>query len=137
MAAPRARLTTRQARRVGLELGGLLLVVAGVLLRRGTRPALALAAGALGAALCALAAFRPAALQPLASRWMGQAARISRVTSPIVFAVIYLLVFTPMAWLRRTVGHSPIARDPAAETYWHRRDTPPDDAVRQGMEHQF
>jgi hypothetical protein len=129
-------LTTRLARRVGLELGGFLILGAGLLAYRGGRAA-PTAMGALGVVLALTALGRPALLVPFARRWMGLASRISRVTSPLVLGVIYLAVFTPMAWMRRSFGRSPIARDPSAATYWRRREPLPPDAVRRGMERQF
>jgi hypothetical protein len=130
-------LTPNKARRVGLELGGLLLVAAGLLGWRGGRVAAATAAALLGLALCSTALARPTLLVPFARRWMGLASVISRVTSPIVLGAIYLVLITPMAWMRRSFGHSPIARDRAATTYWRRREPLSPDAARRGMERQF
>ena len=129
-------MTSRQARRVGLELGGFLLLAAALLVHRGERFAAA-AVAALGAALWVAALERPALLVPFARRWMGLASRLSRITSPLVLGVIYLAVFTPMAWMRRRFGQSPIARDPSATTYWRRREPLPPEDARRAMERQF
>jgi hypothetical protein len=46
---------------------------------------------------------------------------ISKVTTPIVMAVMYLLVLTPIGLLRRTFGGNPIVHSPHDESYWRPR----------------
>jgi hypothetical protein len=87
--------------------------------------------------LLALAVARPVLLAPAARRWMAFAALISRFTTPIVLTIVYLVVLTPAAWVRRTFGRSPIARDPRATTYWVRRDLRSPQARRASMERRF
>jgi hypothetical protein len=129
-------LTARQARRVGVELG-VLLVAGGVvwILRRGQVGACALAA--LGVLLVALAVARPAMLVPFASRWMRMASLFSRIMQPVVLTVLYLAVITPMALLRRTLGRSPIARDRGAPSYWRRREPSTPELARRSMERPY
>jgi hypothetical protein len=126
-----------RARRFGIEIGGLLLVVALLLFRRGVHPRSASFAAVVGAVLIAVALGRPALLAPLARRWMALATAISRITTPIVLGVVYLAVLTPMGWLRRTVGRSPIARDDGSPTYWIRREQRPPESMRSDMDHQY
>ena len=46
---------------------------------------------------------------------------ISKVTTPIVMGVMYLVVLTPVGLLRRTFGGNPMVHEPAAGTYWSSR----------------
>jgi hypothetical protein len=130
-------LTPARARRFGIEIGGLLLVVALLLFRRGAYPRSVWWFAALGAGVIAVALARPLLLAPLARRWMALATAISRITTPIVLGVVYLAVLTPMGWLRRTVGRTPIARDVESPTYWIRRAPRSPDTVRTDMDHQY
>ena len=131
------RLTPSRARRFGLEIGGLLLVVALLLFRRGVHPRSASWSAVLGAGLIAVAIARPALLAPFARWWMALATAISRITTPIVLGVVYLALLTPIGWLRRTVGRSPIARDADSPTYWIRREQRSPESMRSGMDHQY
>lgn len=124
-------------RRFGLELGIAALTASAVLARRGSYPAGALATGIVGAALMLLALVRPAVLASSARRWSQFAARISHLATPVLLAIIYLGVLTPVAWLRRTMGRSPTRRDPSAATYWVARERLAEDASRSRLERQF
>lgn len=133
----RPRLTAPAARRIGLELGGVLLAVAAISIYRGANVERAATALVLGLLLFGVAIARPALLVPLAQRWMGMSSAIARVTSPLFLGAIYLVIFTPMAWVRRTFGRTPIARDASASTYWVRRARLAPDRARRTMERQF
>jgi hypothetical protein len=137
MAAHSSRLTRAQTRRFGGEIGVLVLVIDVLLARRGAPAAAVGSVAALGAAALAISFVRPEFLGPLADRWMQVAARISRVTTPVLLTVVYLVVLTPMAWLRRTVGQSPIVRSPDRPTYWVRRPARTPAEARASMERQF
>ena len=61
---------------------------------------------------------------------------------PVVTGLLYFLVVTPIGWLRRTIGRSPLDRDRAAASFWetpHVDDPPaardattsPTDAMRE------
>ena len=66
---------------------------------------------------------------------LGEA--ISHVTSPLIFGILYYVVFTPAGVLRRTMGASPLARSRDARTFWMPRSSPTAEEARQGMEHLF
>jgi hypothetical protein len=104
--------------------------------RRG-RTIAVVAAIVIGVSLLALAASRARLLVPIASRWMMLGSAISRVTTPVILTIIYLVVFTPMAWFRRTFGRSPIAREGSRATYWVRRPDRTPDEIRHSMKRQF
>ena len=93
---------------------------------------LALAAVAVLAALIV-----PSRLGPVQRGWTALGVALSRVTSPAFYTLLYLVVLTPTAWLRRTFGRSPLARDAAADSYWVTRPPSSPDAARRAMERQF
>jgi hypothetical protein len=68
---------------------------------------------------------------------MGLGHTIGRVTSPIVMGAIYYIALSPIAYLRRTFGTSPLARNPDATSYWIPRAPKPHDERRQALERQF
>jgi hypothetical protein len=83
------------------RLGAVLLVVGGILI-----------AGAL---------LVPGSLGPVYRGWMRLALAISKVTTPLIMGIIYLLVITPTGLLLRLFGHRPLTRDRSATSYWMRR----------------
>ena len=52
-------------------------------------------------------------LGPVERAWMGLAHAISKVTTPIVMGVMYLLVLTPVGLLRRRFGGNPLVHAPS------------------------
>ena len=130
-------LIDRRARRVGLELGSAFVVMAVlVFLRKGPLAVTVLAAAA-GVILLVLVVARSPLIVPITRRWMALGAAISRVTSPIFLTIVYLVVFTPMAWIRRVIGRSPVVRAPDSGTYWVRREPRSPEDARRSMERQF
>jgi hypothetical protein len=63
--------------------------------------------------------------------WMALGVTLGLVTSPIVLAVIYLLLFVPMGLLFRVMGRDPLKRAPGgpSQTFWEDR-APVDDPTR-------
>ena len=115
-----ARLTAAQGRRFGFTVGGAFLVFAGIAWWRGhplTTPVLASLGGVL--VLAGLAV--PTLLGPVERAWMALAHAISKVTTPIVMAVIYLLVLTPIGLVRRLAGGNPMVHAPSNDSYWKPR----------------
>jgi Saxitoxin biosynthesis operon protein SxtJ len=87
------------------------------------------------AALTALVTLtREAWLTPLNRGWMSFGELLGRVVSPVVLGLIFFGVFTPVALVMRALGRDAMARawDPAAESYWLKRDPPgpPEDSFR-------
>jgi hypothetical protein len=92
-------------------------------------------AATVGVALVIAALVVPAHLGPIYRLWMGLAATMSRITTPIFMSVVYFVVVTPTALLRRLAGKNSLVRPRTAKTFWVSR-TP--HAQRQtGMERQF
>lgn len=90
----------------------------------GVRPwALAVAGG-----LVAVAAVVPAVLAPLNRAWQRVGHAMHVVTTPLILALIFFVVITPMGLLMRALGKDPLRlrRAPGAASYWiERRDGGP------------
>ena len=72
----------------------------------------------------------PGRLGPARRAWMKLGEAIGYVTTPIVMAILYYVVVTPIAITRRLAKR----RKPAAESGWHQRPPLP---PRERMERQF
>lgn len=74
----------------------------------------------------ALALLLPGSLKPLNRVWMGLGRLLGRLTTPIVTAVLFYLIFTPVGWIMRMLGKDPlrIAYNPQAPSYWQERRPP-------------
>lgn len=80
----------------------------------------------LGALLLLLGIFVPSRLSTLNRLWLKVGTAIAKVVNPIILALLFFLVVTPMALFMRIVGKRPLrlAADPTAATYWIERETP-------------
>jgi hypothetical protein len=78
----------------------------------------------VGGVLITAGLLAPGNLGPVYRGWMRLALAISKITTPIIMGIIYLLVFMPAGLLLRLFGHRPLARDRSATSYWIRRSTP-------------
>ena len=115
-----ARLTAAQGRRFGLTVGGAFLLFAGIAWWRG-HPTTTSVLGALGGVLSLAGLVIPTLLGPVERAWMQLAHLISKVTTPIVMGLMYLLVLTPVGLLRRTFGGNPMVHEPHSGSYWKSR----------------
>ena len=81
---------------------------------------------AVSAALLAIAILRPSLLHPANAVWRRVGLLMQKVVNPVVTAVMYYAVFTPMACLLRLCGKDLLAlrREPGAGTYWIVRNPP-------------
>lgn len=81
---------------------------------------------AIGGAVAVIGLVWPAVLAPLNRLWMRFGLLLSRVTNPIVMALMFFLVLTPSGLLMRLFGNDPLRRgfDAHAATYWIERDPP-------------
>src|SRR4051812_44008393 len=112
-----ARLSHRESRRFGLVVGTTFLVLGALAWWRGRQespPVL----GAIGALLILLGVIMPRALTPVFRAWMGAAAVLSRITTPILLAVIYFAVLTPIGVLRRLAGKGRLSSTSIGDTHW-------------------
>jgi ABC-type uncharacterized transport system permease subunit len=103
-----ARLSARDGRRFGLEVGAAFLVLAGVSSWRGhSRSAVVLSI--MGCAFVSAGLLVPGRMTSIRRVWMRSAEAISKVTTPLVMGALYFLVLTPMGVLLRVCGHRPLA----------------------------
>ena len=104
-----ARLTPRpRAAASAFTVGGAFLVFAAIAWWRGTPDIAAGPRHARRSARRSPAWSFPTYLGPVERAWMGLAHTISKVTTPIVMGVMYLVVLTPVGLLCRTLGGNPL-----------------------------
>jgi len=92
---------------------------------------------AVGAAVAAVTLAAPALLTIPNRLWQRFGALLNRIVSPVVLAIMFYLVVTPMGLLMRVFAKQAVrrGRDPGAQSYWIKREPPgpkPD-----SMGHQF
>jgi hypothetical protein len=76
----------------------------------------------------------PTRLGPIYRSWMSLAQVISKVTTPVIMSVIFLVVLTPTGILASLFGYRPLVRGRGASTHWQSR---PEGRRRGDMDHQF
>ena len=78
------------------------------------------------AAFFALALAAPGVLGPLNRLWLGFGRLLNRLVSPVILALLFYLVITPIGLVMRLAGHDPlrIRWDTGAATYWIERRPP-------------
>jgi hypothetical protein len=83
-------------------------------------------AGAASALFALLAWRKPAVLGPLNRQWARLGRLLHQIANPLVMAVIFYGAVLPTGLLMRALGKDPLRlrRDPAARSYWQRRDPP-------------
>jgi len=113
---------TASPRSFGLTFAALFLVIgAAPLLRHGHVRGWSLV---LGLIVLTIALTQPRVLGPLNRVWSLIGSLLHRVTTPALMAIVFVLVITPIALLRRVTGSSGLALrfDPELDSYWIRRD---------------
>ena len=111
-------------RAFGCTAGTILIVIGAVeALLAGAMPAAACAIVAAGAVLLLLGIFAPSRLSAINRLRLKIGAAIAEVVNPIVLALLFFLVITPIAVLRRIIGKPRLrlAADRTAATYWIER----------------
>jgi hypothetical protein len=73
----------------------------------------------------------PGKLGPVYRAWMGFAQALSRITTPIFMGVVYFLVITPIAVIRRAVGGNPLRAHRGPTGWVDRQQAPRGDLTRQ------
>ena len=81
---------------------------------------------ASGALLLLLGIVAPSRLSALNRLWLKVGTAIAKVVNPIILALLFFLVVTPMAFFMRIVGKRPLrlVADRTAATYWIEREPP-------------
>jgi hypothetical protein len=61
----------------------------------------------------------PNTLRPVHRAWMGLAAILHRIMSPIILGIVFFLVVSPMAFVMRLARRDPLRRalDPGSKSY--------------------
>ena len=79
-----------------------------------------------GLAFGALSAWRPSSLRHLLTAWMAFGQLLGRIVSPVVLAILYYLMITPIAVVGRWLGRDELRlrRDRPTSTYWIERESP-------------
>lgn len=125
-------------RRFAFQVGPVLALLGAASVWRGHDAGAWLAAFGVLVVVSGVAA--PGLLTPLQRGWMALGTVLHRVVSPVVVAILYLVVVTPVGLLRRTFGRSPLARSNAAASFWlPRRDNGTDSPAerRERMRHPY
>lgn len=118
---PPPRMTAAAGRKFGFTVGIAFLVFAAIAWWRG-HPTLTMVLGALGGSLTLAGLVLPTYLGPVERGWMRLAHAISKVTTPIVMGVMYLVVIAPVGVLRRAFGGNPLSHTaPPEGGFWHHR----------------
>jgi large-conductance mechanosensitive channel len=90
-----------------------------------------------GATLLLIGIIAPSRLSILNRLWLRLGAVLAKVVNPIILALLFVLVVTPLAVVMRLLGKRPLrlAPDPAAASYWIARD--PAEGQPSNMTRQF
>jgi len=104
-------------RAFGLSVGGVLVLIATVLLWRG-RGRYAEVAGALGAVLIVLGRMKPSLLVWPSAAWWRLASILAYVNSRIILTLAFVLLLTPIGLIWRAIGRDPLARRRDREPGW-------------------
>ena len=125
-----ARLTPPEGRKFAFTLAVAFGVLAGVSWWRESPRAL-LVFGVIAGAFALGGLVAPGKLGPVYRAWMGFAHALSKVTTPIFMGIVYFLVITPIAVIRRAVGGNPLRAHSGATGWVDRQDAPRGDLTRQ------
>lgn len=82
-------------------------------------------ASVISVAFAVVSLVYPAVLKPLNRLWFRFGILLSKIVSPIVMGLIFVLTVIPIGLIRRMRHPDPLNQkiDPDAETYWVRRNT--------------
>jgi hypothetical protein len=128
----RTRLTAGEGRRFAFTVGPAFLVIAGLSWWRGHQyPPIVL--GALGVALLLAGLVVPGRLTGIYNAWMRLAGVLSKVVSPVVVAVMYFIVMTPVGAFMRLIGKNPLRQPERDGGFW----IPAPSGGRSSLEDQF
>ena len=110
-----------EGRRFGLLVGSTLLALALITVWRGRSTLLAESLGAVGALLLLAGASAPVQLRPVYRAWMARV--LSSVTTPLFMGIMYFVVITPVALVRRALRGNPLTARVGPDGYWVVRES--------------
>ncbi len=125
-----ARLTPGEGRKFAFTLAVAIGVLAGISWWR-DHPRALLIFGVVAGAFALGGLVMPGSLGPVYRGWMGFAHALSKVTTPIFMGIVYFLVITPIAVIRRAVGGNPLRAHAGATGWVDRHEAPRGDLNRQ------
>ena len=109
----------RAEREFGLIVGLVAILIGSWRLYRGQWEAVATGLLIAGSALAILGLSFPRALVLPNKWWMGLARVLSLITTPVILAIIYFVIFMPIGVIKRLFGWDPLRRRaPSAVSYW-------------------
>jgi membrane-bound ClpP family serine protease len=113
--------TKKDLRKFGLNVGGMLLIIAALLLY--FEKSSALYFGAIGGILFLAGILIPQILKPLNKIWMGLAVVLGFFMSRLILTILFYLVLTPIAFIAKIVGKKflNLKYDKSTNTYWEKR----------------
>lgn len=81
---------------------------------------------AMSGIFAAIALLKPVLLTTLNRQWLKFGILLGRIVSPIALGLLFYCVFFPIGVFMQLLGSDPLRlkRDPAAASYWRRRDPP-------------
>ncbi len=127
-----ARLTSSEGRKFAFPVGAAFAVLSAVAFWRHHPVSWRVLAG-LSASLLVAGTLIPSYLGPVQRGWMGFAHALSKVTTPILMAVIYFLILTPIGLVTRLFGRNSMRHQEVQGSFWKA----PPSGGRSDMEHQF
>jgi len=112
-------------RSFGLVMAAFFALVAVLPALRGPISSIRWWAAALAAAFLALALLWSEGLRPLNRLWLKLGLLLSKIISPIVLALLFCAIVTPVGLLMRALGKDPLRlRRQGAASYWILRQPP-------------
>lgn len=117
----RTRLSAAEGRRFGVTTAIAFLALGALLAWKGHAHASA-ASGALGTLLMLGGLLFPARLGPVHRAWMGFALALSKITTPLLLAIVYFGVVTPIGLLHRAWRRMRARRSGARASLWVARE---------------
>lgn len=127
----RSPYTASAGRKFGVTVGVALALLALIARSRG-HPVSFLILGVPGTVLLIAALVIPARLGPVESGWMWFASVLSKLTTPLFMGIVYFIILTPLAFIRRLGGNA-LLHDEGTMGFWVDRSQSP----RSTLEHQF
>ena|SRR2546423_115400 len=116
--------TAAEGRHFGVAVGAVLLAAALISAIRNRPPVFVAVLGGVGALLLLAGLVIPGRLRLFYRGWMALAAVLSRVTTPVVMALMYFLMITPFGLVRRMFGRDRLFARSTASGFWVIRTSP-------------
>ena len=113
-------MTAKEGRKFALTVGTAFLVLAGISWWRGHIVVPRVLGGA-GGLFWLAGLLIPGHLGGVYRGWMAMAHAISKVTTPIVMALVYFLTIMPIGLVMRALGRNPVRHRPVNGSLWAAR----------------